>query len=378
MANKRWRFGRIRNLADVEFALTELEKILDENLFTTDRVVDTEENAEYLTASANDALKAEKVFQSGTNTTFTTTASTAQVDVADASKTVKGAASFTEGEGIDITASSGDITISGEDASTTNKGIASFTKGEGIDLTIVSGDVTISGEDASTTNKGIASFTEGEGIDLTIVSGDVTVAGEDAATGNRGIIALDEDLGGSAALPNVVGIQSNPVEAGTPATDDIYRWDGSQFLRWSPKYLTARLSANQTANLAANNHVEFDTKSADSGHITLSTGTGQANGIFTIPPGVWVIFAGVLVSFNAATGAMSLTWENDADDSVIDHNFAISARPYDSADQVSAMTSVAVILVNSVSTDVKLDIAASSNATAINRNQTGVTIFALA
>lgn len=346
MANKRWRFGRIRNLADVEFALTELEKILDENLFTTDRVVDTEENAEYLTASANDALKAEKVFQSGTNTTFATTASTARVDVADASKTVKGAASFTEGEGIDIVASNGDITISGEDA--------------------------------STTNKGIASFTEGEGIDLTIVSGDVTVAGEDAATGNRGIIALDEDLGGSAALPNVVGIQSNPVEAGTPATDDIYRWDGSQFLRWSPKYLTARLSANQTANLAANNHVEFDTKSADSGHITLSTGTGQANGIFTIPPGVWVIFAGVLVSFNAATGAMSLKWENDADDSVIDHNFAISARPYDSADQVSAMTSVAVILVNSVSTDVKLDIAASSNATAINRNQTGVTIFALA
>lgn len=377
MANKRWRFGRIRNLADVEFALTELEKILDENLFTTDRVVDTEENAEYLTASANDALKAEKVFQSGTNTTFATTASTARVDVADASKTVKGAASFTEGEGIDIVASNGDITISGEDASTTNKGIASFTEGEGIDLTIVSGDVAISGEDASTTNKGIASFTEGEGIDLTITSGDVTIAAEDAATGNRGIIALDEDLGGTASLPNVVGIQSNPVEAGVPTTDDIYRWNGSQFARWSPKYLSASLSANQ-AGAVADEHVEFDTKGADSGHITLSTGTGQANGIFTIPAGVWLLMAHVRVAFTSSSGVLQLQFRDDADDSAIDLGIRLFARPHTSAADTHSMSVVQAMLVNSVSADVKLDIFSETDLDQLSSTNTGITIFALA
>lgn len=47
-------------------------------------------------------------------------------------------------------------------------------------------------------------------------------------------------------------------------------------------YLYARLSANQTTNLAVSNHVEFDTKKSAGGDISLSVGVGQLNGIFTL------------------------------------------------------------------------------------------------
>lgn len=146
---------------------------------------------------------------------------------------------------------------------------------------------------------------------------------------------------------------------------------------FSPKYLTARLSATQTANLTAGNHVEFDTKSADSGHITLSTGTGQANGIFTIPAGVWVLSVGVLAEFNLATGVIGFRFEDDDAGTVIDHNFAVSVRPYDSADQVGSMSTISVILVNSVSVNAKVAIVASTAVTQLNPNQSGITIFGL-
>jgi len=45
-----------------------------------------------------------------------------------------------------------------------------------------------------------------------------------------------------------------------------------------PDFLVADLSADQTTNLSATNHVEFDTI-IESNNLTLSTGAGQANGI---------------------------------------------------------------------------------------------------
>ena len=51
-------------------------------------------------------------------------------------------------------------------------------------------------------------------------------------------------------------------------------------------YLYARLSADQTTNLAAGQHVEFDTVVNSRGtSITMSTGSGQANGLFTLTSG---------------------------------------------------------------------------------------------
>ena len=45
---------------------------------------------------------------------------------------------------------------------------------------------------------------------------------------------------------------------------------------------TARLSAAQLTNMAADNHIEFDIDDASSTIATVSTGVGQANGLFTI------------------------------------------------------------------------------------------------
>ena len=44
----------------------------------------------------------------------------------------------------------------------------------------------------------------------------------------------------------------------------------------------ARLSADQTTNIAVANHLEFDTDIGTGGLATVSTGAGQANGLFTI------------------------------------------------------------------------------------------------
>jgi len=43
-----------------------------------------------------------------------------------------------------------------------------------------------------------------------------------------------------------------------------------------------RLSANQETNLSVGNHIEFDTR--DEGNITVSTGSGQDNGVFSLNP----------------------------------------------------------------------------------------------
>lgn len=51
------------------------------------------------------------------------------------------------------------------------------------------------------------------------------------------------------------------------------------------------LSANQTSNLSANNHIEFNTKKTDSAW-DVSTGSGQANGKITLSPGNYLVFYG--------------------------------------------------------------------------------------
>lgn len=77
---------------------------------------------------------------------------------------------------------------------------------------------------------------------------------------------------------------------------------------FSPKYLSATLSASQTTNTSAGDHVEFNQILEDSGHVTMSTGTGQENGVFSIPAGVWRLALIPAASFSGATGELTLRW----------------------------------------------------------------------
>jgi len=74
------------------------------------------------------------------------------------------------------------------------------------------------------------------------------------------------------------------------------------------KFLTASLAADQTTNIAATDHVEFDTKDEDGG-IVLQTGSGQADGIFELLGGRKYILSGQLrPEFSGATGQLVIAW----------------------------------------------------------------------
>ena len=74
------------------------------------------------------------------------------------------------------------------------------------------------------------------------------------------------------------------------------------------KFCSASLSPDQTANITATSHIEFDTLDEDGG-ITLATGAGQADGIFTLLAGKKYFLSGaVRPEFSGATGQLVMAW----------------------------------------------------------------------
>ena len=74
------------------------------------------------------------------------------------------------------------------------------------------------------------------------------------------------------------------------------------------KFLTVSLAADQTANIAATNHVEFDTKDEDGG-VILQTGVGQADGIFELGGGTtYQLSAHLRPEFSGSTGELVIAW----------------------------------------------------------------------
>jgi len=74
------------------------------------------------------------------------------------------------------------------------------------------------------------------------------------------------------------------------------------------KFLTVSLAADQITNIAATNHVEFDTKDEDGG-IVLQTGAGQADGIFELSSGKkYQLSAHLRPEFSGATGQLVIAW----------------------------------------------------------------------
>lgn len=62
----------------------------------------------------------------------------------------------------------------------------------------------------------------------------------DATASVKGILKLTTDLGGTAALPNVVGIRGVPISATVPSTNDILQYNGSN---WIPTAITSNFTA---------------------------------------------------------------------------------------------------------------------------------------
>lgn len=249
---------------------------------------------------------------------------------------------------------------------------------------------------ASANYRGIV-VTEGRGTVLKNIHTESTVAGIDieansAATtvdgfrGNNDVtdcIRLSDGRGlvCSGVLRTGATNAINDIVNGVTLTDDVVTLYVSPDFppkgSFAPKYMTATLSASQTANLAAGDHVEFDTTLEDSGHITLSTGTGQDNGIFTLPEGAWLVRLGSLrANFSSSSGVLNLRFR-DGSGTALGPGSAGVRPPSSTSDQGAAELTETIMVVGSAGETVELRIESQTDLSDISPF-TGVTISALA
>jgi len=86
-------------------------------------------------------------------------------------------------------------------------------------------------------------------------------------------------------------------------------------------YAFISLSADQTSNLAVNNHVEFNTILNSVGGITISSGAGQANGLITLDAGkTYKITARIRGGFSNAAGWATFQIRNNTAGALIGRN----------------------------------------------------------
>ena len=81
----------------------------------------------------------------------------------------------------------------------------------------------------------------------------------------------------------------------------------------------ATLSSSQSTNLVANNHVEWDTTTFSTGsNITLATGVGQANGLFTLATGkTYQLRANMAIRYSASTDSYIFQWRNNTNGTLL-------------------------------------------------------------
>jgi hypothetical protein len=102
--------------------------------------------------------------------------------------------------------------------------------------------------------------------------------------------------------------------------------------RTSYDYLYAGLSADQTTNISEDNHIEFDTSSVVGTSISLATGAGQANGLFTLTGGkLYEVYAHLNPLVNE--GQCLVQWLDSSDDSTINDVLGIEMGPFRMMDQ---------------------------------------------
>ena len=144
----------------------------------------------------------------------------------------------------------------------------------------------------------------------------------------------------------------------------------------SVEYMSADMSGDQSTNLTAGNHVEFDTELESSDGVELATGSGQADGIFTLAPGVYMLsISSLVVNFSAITGSLSLRFR-DGDGTQLGAGPALLKPPGSTALQAgNGYTSAIFVSTSSVNT-VELRIEAATDVTSIAAS-TGITITEL-
>jgi len=129
------------------------------------------------------------------------------------------------------------------------------------------------------------------------------------------------------ARQNLSGISSTFRSPGLPP---IITLSGITNGTGTGKFLTASLAADQTANIAAANHIEFDTKDEDGG-VVLQTGSGQSDGLFELGAGTtYQLSAHLRPEFSGATGNLEITWRDQTNTTDIGSRAIYQAQTHSS------------------------------------------------
>lgn len=142
-------------------------------------------------------------------------------------------------------------------------------------------------------------------------------------------------------------------------------------------YIRSTLSANQTARILAGNHIEFDQNAISSGDITRSGGAGQAQGIFTVPPGVWLLtlHARILGSSDTAGQAFIRIMQDLGGGSLIELSESVSAQAPNVATAGSPLSSTTGLLDNTANATVIARFDSVASVDAILNDTTQLTII---
>ncbi len=98
------------------------------------------------------------------------------------------------------------------------------------------------------------------------------------------------------------------------------------------KFLTVSLAVDQTANIAVNNHIEFDTKDED-GDIVLQTGAGQADGLFELESGKkYYLQVSLRPEFSGSTGQLEVAWFDQTNTAEIGSRAKYEAQDHSGSD----------------------------------------------
>lgn len=140
-------------------------------------------------------------------------------------------------------------------------------------------------------------------------------------------------------------------------------------------YLRDTLAANQTTNLVGGNHIQFKATPDDtSGDIIVSGGTGQQLGLFSCPPGIWLVQLHVrILGASATQGQLFATLRNVTTGLDISERVSDQAPNFATAGSILASTTG---LLDNISTNViEARIINSVNVDAILTDTTQITFF---